>query len=99
MDRISITCGAFLAAKFCCVHLILQQRKGSTKALFRGCIVLYVNLPIVQLAIVHATSSSRPSLMIFLDPEPDPDPGESQDFGPGPGGVPKWRGSNNLTMN
>ena len=71
------------------VFISLQQRKGSTKAIFRGCIVLYVNLPIVQLAIVHATSSSRPSLMIFLDPEPDPDPGESQDFGPGPGGVPK----------
>ena len=33
----------------------------------------------------------------FLDPNPDPDPGESQDFGPGPGGVPKWRVSNNLT--
>ena len=32
----------------------------------------------------------------FLDPNPDPDPGESQDFGPGPGGVPKWRVSNNL---
>ena len=62
------------------VFISLQQRKGSTKAIFRVCIVLYVNLPIVQLAIVDATSSSRPSLVIFFGPGP----------GLGPGGVPRF---------